>query len=501
MYGKVARGAHRRLTVAGAASLILGVVLLGALPLTSLGADPVHQLVHQVKSTVQQTVTTVTGGAQGGSGGGTASSRPVSSNKATTRATTNHPLTDPPVHGDNPHGQGSDAVVDLGPSTSRPLGGNPDGSDSGEEIIAGRSRGEKNGGTYHGHVTIASVLGIDVLPTDSTPGQDNHGPLASVQSLLDSICSGGSGQLCLTVLAADSKTTDTGSQNHFQGAGAKLGGPTGISANVLSSNGNISESGGCQTSTGDSTVAGVNIGGGALADVAQSNSQTTACQGQAAQQSRSSKVINLGGSGVPIPAAGCANGTPNTATGLPPLAPITCNADSEGQLAIPDGAREALDVFALDLGGAQLVKAMTAGSESAATPPSGGNTCPPVCNNGGGNNGGNNGTGTAGSGNAGAGNNSGLLGSGSSGAGNPNGNATGTGANGLPQCSDGVDNDGDGAIDFPNDSGCSSSSDDSESSLNTNRLAFTGADLLSLAIGGLLLLAGGIVLRRRLEVQ
>ena len=33
----------------------------------------------------------------------------------------------------------------------------------------------------------------------------------------------------------------------------------------------------------------------------------------------------------------------------------------------------------------------------------------------------------------------------------------------LPQCSDGIDNDGDGAIDFPADSGCDSGSDNLES--------------------------------------
>jgi hypothetical protein len=31
-----------------------------------------------------------------------------------------------------------------------------------------------------------------------------------------------------------------------------------------------------------------------------------------------------------------------------------------------------------------------------------------------------------------------------------------------PECSDGVDNDGDGQTDFPSDAGCSSTSDDSE---------------------------------------
>ncbi len=38
-------------------------------------------------------------------------------------------------------------------------------------------------------------------------------------------------------------------------------------------------------------------------------------------------------------------------------------------------------------------------------------------------------------------------------------------SNGQPQCSDGIDNDGDGLIDFPDDPGCTSPDDDSEDSL------------------------------------
>ena len=57
-------------------------------------------------------------------------------------------------------------------------------------------------------------------------------------------------------------------------------------------------------------------------------------------------------------------------------------------------------------------------------------------------------------------------------------------------CEDGVDNDGDGRVDFPNDPGCSSASDDSEGG-GGNALAFTGTNLvLMFLIGSLVLLAG-----------
>ncbi len=59
------------------------------------------------------------------------------------------------------------------------------------------------------------------------------------------------------------------------------------------------------------------------------------------------------------------------------------------------------------------------------------------------------------------------------------------------QCSDRVDNDGDGKIDFPNDPGCSSPQDDSE----VNSLPRTGANGVTFLLGGLLL-AAAIGVRR-----
>jgi len=69
---------------------------------------------------------------------------------------------------------------------------------------------------------------------------------------------------------------------------------------------------------------------------------------------------------------------------------------------------------------------------------------------------------------------------------------------GTPECSDGVDNDGDGKIDFGSDPGCSSAADDSEAnavSLAGNELPFTGTDVVVLGLAGSILLAAGLTLR------
>jgi hypothetical protein len=73
------------------------------------------------------------------------------------------------------------------------------------------------------------------------------------------------------------------------------------------------------------------------------------------------------------------------------------------------------------------------------------------------------------------------------------------GAGGAPECIDGVDNDGDGKIDFGSDPGCSSRSDDSEAdnaaNLRAGQLPFTGTDVVVLGLAGSILLAAGLTLR------
>ena len=411
------------------------------------------------------------------------------------------PATTPPAHGTNPHGEGSVAVVDTNPDPKRPYSGDTTGKTDDEDIVVGRSRGEQgDDGSYHGHVTVAALFGNEIVGVDSRPGEESGppAPLDALQtSLLDALCGGSGNQLCLSVFPIDSTTSSSGSSNHFGVAHAKVGGDSGIEAGAAESNGNISGDGACQTSHGDSSAADVKAGGQAVASVAQSSSDSQACAGQAPTQKNASSVIALGGTGVPLPAPGCADGTADTVTGVPTLLPIVCNADdaNAGQGPDPYGVREALDASVLASGATAAAKLTTSGAESAAVAPT-------------------------------------------------------TASETKPQCSDGVDNDGDGLVDAA-DPGCHSdgnagnpatytpADDDESNALNgssvtpakrnnaagtknagshgtagaggsgnapvtaavpasSGNLPFTGTDVLLVALLGALLLAAGLALRARM---
>ena len=236
------------------------------------------------------------------------------------------------------------------------------------------------------------------------------------------------------------------------------------------------------------------------------------------------------------PAPGCADGTPDTVTGIPTLLPLICNGDDSnaGQGSDPYGVRDALDAFVLATGTTAAAKATTAGSESTATAPAAntsGSETGPQCSDGVDNDG------------------DGLIDAADPGchsdgnANNPasyvpsdndesngtpsspapthaganNGNGNGAGVKGLkgsghkPQCSDGIDNDGDNLVDEA-DPGCHSDgnahnassynpNDDSEVNgtvpASSAGLPFTGTDVLTVALIGALLLAAGIALRTR----
>ena len=382
----------------------------------------------------------------GGNGGGAAGG-----GTATPEAGT-PPSYTPPLHGSDPHGQGTDAVVDLTPSNTTPLPSNP--SDGDEEVIAGDSRGSQDSsGNYHGAVTLASLLGTPIIQITTNPGETKDGPLQPLQDGLDNLCDESSGQLCLTVLGMHSSTTTSGSSNSFTGANVSIGGQAGINAEALSSSGDISDDDNCQTSHGHSRVAGAGLGApaGDTVNVAEGDSSSTACNDGTKSTQQSSSVIDLAGNGVPIPATGCDNGTANTNfVSLAPLLSTVCNADDTNgsQASSPYGVREALTAFVLALNGNALVKATTAGPESHAVAPGGGTTNPPTTPGGGG--------GTKGSG--GKGGNNGGNGGGGNGGGAGNGPAAGSAATGNGQ------------------------------------LAFTGADLLVLALVGGALILGGLAL-------
>jgi hypothetical protein len=344
----------------------------------------------------------------GGSGGDTASPSPESGTP---------PSYVPPLHGTNAHGQGTDAVVDLTPSNTNPYPATP--ADSGEEIAAGDSRGDQVNNQYSGTVTPLWLFGTPIgqIHTDqNSPHAD--GPFQGINDALTQICNGSGGQICLTVLDYHSDTNSSGSNNTFTGVGANLLGVVG--ADVLSSQGDISDNGTCQTAHGHSRVVGVGLGApiGDTANVAEGDSSSTACNdGSQPTVQQSSSVIGLGGQGIGIPAAGCADGTENTNfTPLAPLVTAVCNANDQnaGQTSSPYGVREALTAFVLDLMGTPLIKATTAGPESHAVAPPKAQTpttCPPTCpttpggNKGGnkkGGGGGNQGGGAGGGGGAGA---------------------------------------------------------------------------------------------------
>ncbi len=474
-----------RRTLAAAGSLVAGLLLLAALPLVSSGSGggvTVGDVLETGRGTVGGVTETVrrTTGALGATRDGR------TPGGVQERATSPTPRTQPPLHGTNPHGQGTVAAVDLGPSAERPQGGSPDGSDSGEEVVLGRSRGEQRpDGSYHGHITIAALFGNELLGVDSTPGQTNHGPLEGLQRVLDQLCTGSS--VCLSALTADSSTTQTGSTNRYSTAHATVGGGSGLDVGVAESTGDVSQSGDCQTAAGSSTLASVSAGGNTVAGVGRSTSTSTGCAGRAPQTQNSSSLIQLGQSGVPLPAPGCGNGTPDTTAGIDPLLPIVCNADDVGgQAPLPSGVREALSVFALSTGDTALAKVSASGAESLANPNGPGGAAGP--------------RGAPDQGDAPGGETRGRdRGAPDEGGVAPDtavGERERTAAGGPTQCSDGLDNDGDGRIDFPDDPDCTSRADDSE--FPARALAFTGGDLVSVLIAGLLLLAAGIGVRRRL---
>jgi hypothetical protein len=304
----------------------------------------------------------------------------------------------PPLHGDNPHGQGTVGTVDINPGPDDPLGGDPAGGDpmaGGEDVVLGRSRGEQactdandpSTCTYNGHVTALALFGNEVIGVDTEEGQTAASPISPLQQqVLDAICAGSTGQICLTVLAMNSTSNEQGSQNSFQAVNVHLGDPTPgamqrADIGVASSTGNISDDGTCQSASGSSNVANANIGGagGLTADVIRSSSSSSACNdGSPDQNTQSGNVINMQGGGVPIP-PGCegtnGEGVPNTLFAAnSPLASVVCNAEDStalgsagAQTTDPYGVREGLTVFILDA--VPLLKLTTAASESHAQAP------------------------------------------------------------------------------------------------------------------------------------
>jgi hypothetical protein len=262
----------------------------------------------------------------------------------------------PPAHGSNPHGQGTAGSVDFLPSNTLPLGGDTSSSTDGEEgedIVIGRSRGEQNSdGSYHGKITILSLFGGAIVPdveVETDPGEEESfdNPFDPV---LGAICEGSEGQLCLLVLDADSKTTNSRSTNSFSALNLNLGGEEGLHVSLLESNGNIEGDSSCQTSHGDSKVIDVNAGERQpIVTLGESSADSQACNNGPSSQHNDSRFLVLGGNEVPEE---CASGEEFEFTDFFPLFAFVCNADDTNgvgepvnQMGEPYGVREALTVF------------------------------------------------------------------------------------------------------------------------------------------------------------
>jgi hypothetical protein len=331
------------------------------------GGDAVNDTVKGVTDTV--------GGATGGAG---------------QRAGT-PPNYEPPLHGTNPHGEGSIATVDINPSDTNPYPGNP--GDGDEEIVIGQSRGEQNAGGYHGRVTLAYVnLTSLMIPVEehifieSNPGETNTGPAGPLnQAIEDNICDPTMDAVCLSVLSMNSSTSSTGSNNSFSlvSFGADLTGtPLGLGASTDAgtTSGNIQEGGGCQTASGTSSVAQANVTTGVVdpqATLLQGSSTSTACNNGQQSTTNSSSLATL--TGLPVDPLvvvpqGCFDDTPNT-TIIDPLLGVlslVCNADDKNgsQAGAPYGVREALTAF-VDLSQAMgpVLRLVFSGPESHAVAP------------------------------------------------------------------------------------------------------------------------------------
>ena len=268
-------------------------VALSAPPAVSagIGGDVIDE--------VRDTVGGLTGGDGGGGGGSPLPAPPVAP------APPSEPAPAPVAAG----AEGTAAVVDLDP-------GDEQGD---EEVVVGRSRGEQDeDGRYHGQVTVLSVFGLEVplFETRATDeGETDDGPLAQLNGALDDVCESSDEGLCVNVLEVDSRTSSDGSHNSFSAVDADgRFGDESVSADALSSEGNISDDGNCQTSEGSSEVAGAGADSGSLGERGEVHAFTSrtgsrACNDGSSDQDADSEVLNVLGTTVLTPVEGC-DGSP-----------------------------------------------------------------------------------------------------------------------------------------------------------------------------------------------
>lgn len=285
----------------------------------------------------------------------------------------------PPAHGTNPHGQGSVAVVDLMPERENPLPAEP--GSGGEEVVAAESRAERGeDGRHSADATLVGVLGID-LGSHAGEGESAHGPLEPLQAaLLDPLCEGLNRLACVEVLRADAAAGESGAESNTAVANVELLGEDGLDAKVAESNASIKEEDGCTVAHGDATTAKLDLGSATLLDVGSSSATADECTDPPPDPDppadpgpeRDSTVVELLGLGLPLPAAGCGDGAPNSEfTLLSELLATSCHADDSsnggsGQLEGEYAVREALSAFVLEFDGTALLKGTLGASEAQA---------------------------------------------------------------------------------------------------------------------------------------
>jgi hypothetical protein len=216
--------------------------------------------------------------------------------------------------------------VDVSP----PEGLNPGGILSDEEAVLGRSRAEQNeDGSYKGHVTILALFGEEILGIDTDVGETAGSPFQPLQNVLNEVCVGTSGALCVAVLPATSATDETGSTNDFGvlRVGSKLGENTIVDAGVAESDASLRENGSCQNAHAGSSVARAGLLNSAIVvSVLQSFADSVACSDGSGSTSNDSTILGINDQTLPLP-GDCDGGT-NGGFGILSLVTVSCNAAS-----------------------------------------------------------------------------------------------------------------------------------------------------------------------------
>ena len=322
----------------------LGMAIGGALATFALALPQVASggVLDNVLGGVQDTVNQTVGGVLGGAGGsgGSGGTVPIPAPAPAPAPAADGAETEPPITGDTPHAQGAVIDTDINNPVLPDLG-----------VTVGESRGEQDAqGNYSGIVKVISVTGLGnpiELAIESGEGETASGPLGPINDALDDLCT--NSDICLNVLDYDSKSTKKGSKNSFSAANVNLLGGV-VAADALSSEGNISETKKCQSAESESSAADVGVLTGTVAaDVLAAESSSTACNnGSAPESTNDSTAAELNGTGL-LALVGCDEGQVDDEFSLPLLVDGVCNGDDTNgsQADAPYNIRRALGIDAL----------------------------------------------------------------------------------------------------------------------------------------------------------